>query len=97
MKINPATREEFHKLIDTIDHGPRLEAYLFLIKEINTCENSELWNNLTEGDRQQIIEAYEESFDPNNLVDHEVVMEGIEKWLNRKSNGIKKQRTSLTR
>ena len=91
------TKEEFHKLIDSTEHAPRLEAYYFLIKEINTAEYGELWKSMTEEQRQEILQAYEESLDENNLVDHEVVMEGLEKWLNRKSNGTKKRAFGLTK
>lgn len=73
-------KEDFHHLIDTIEDEQVLNGYYQLIKS-NTGEYGQLWNNLTEEQKAELLVAYDESFDPQNLISHEEVKKQHEKWL----------------
>jgi len=73
-------KEDFHHLIDTIEDEQVLNGYYQLIKS-NTGEYGQLWNNLTEEQKAELLIAYDESFDPQNLISHEDVKKQHEKWL----------------
>ncbi len=73
-------KEDFHHLIDIIEDEQVLNGYYQLIK-LNTGEYGQLWNNLTEEQKAELLIAYDESFDPRNLISHEEVKKQHEKWL----------------
>jgi hypothetical protein len=74
-------KDNFHHLIDTIDDEQLLKGYYELIKQLNINQSGNLWNNLNENERQELIIAYDESFDNKNLLSHEEVKKQHEKWL----------------
>lgn len=74
-------KEDFHHLIDTIDDEQLLKDYYKLIQRLNTDQTGSLWNNLNETEKQELLSAYDESFDENNLISHEQVKQQHEKWL----------------
>ena len=74
------TRQEFHKLIDTIDDDEALKAYYQLISVLHEKNDGELWNELSFYEKMELLASYGESFDKKNLMDHNVVME---KYLNK--------------
>ncbi len=41
------TKEDFHRLIDTIEDGKTLKGYYQLIQRLNSNQCGELWNSLT--------------------------------------------------
>lgn len=75
------TREEFHKLIDTIQDNESLKSYLSLIQSLQNRQSGMLWNQLSEEQKEELLLAYEESFDPNNLLSHDQVRQQHAKWL----------------
>lgn len=77
------TREEFHKLIDTIRDDESLKSYLSLIQKLQHRQSGALWNQLSSDQKQELLLAYDESFDPNNLLSHEQVKQQHAKWLNQ--------------
>jgi hypothetical protein len=77
------TKDNFHKLIDTISDKRALEGYYKLIKKLNTAQTGELWKDLTEEEKKELLLSYDESFDSTNLVSHEVVKKQHRKWLKK--------------
>lgn len=77
------TKDEFHKLIDTIEDEKVLKAYLKLIQKLNTNQTGELWNDLTQEEKQELLLSYGESFDSNNLISHDEVKKQHDKWLKK--------------
>jgi hypothetical protein len=77
------TKESFHKLIDTIEDKRALESYYKLIKKLNTAQTGELWKNLNKEEKKELLLSYEESFDADNLISHEVVKKQHKKWLKK--------------
>jgi len=43
------------------------------IKDDFNDQNGQLWNNLNEDEKRELLIAYGESFDSNNLLSHEQV------------------------
>jgi hypothetical protein len=76
-------KEEFHHLIDSIEDEETLKAYYQLVQNLNDNQNGELWNKLTDEQKQDLLLSYEESFDPANMVSHEQVKESHKKWLEK--------------
>lgn len=77
------TREEFHKLIDTIEDDEVLQAYYQLISGLNAGKNGQVWNSLSEEEQEEVLASYEESLDKHNLIDHSLVAEEHAKWLKK--------------
>jgi hypothetical protein len=73
-------KDDFHHLIDSIEDEQLLQRYYQLIQKINDNQNGHLWNSLNEDEKKELMIAYEESFDSNNLVSHEKVKLQHEKW-----------------
>jgi hypothetical protein len=73
-------KEDFHHLIDTIEDEQVLNGFYQLIR-LNTGEYGQLWNNLKEEQKNELHIAYDESFDPRNLISHEEVKKQHERWL----------------
>jgi hypothetical protein len=74
-------KDNFHHLIDSIEDEQLLERCYQLIQKINDDQNGHLWNSLSEDEKKNLLIAYEESFDSNNLLSHEEVKQQHEKWL----------------
>lgn len=77
------TREEFHKLIDTIEDDEVLKSSYKLVSVLIKKTEGELWNTLSSDERAELLLSYEESLDEKNLVEHNVVMEKHLKWLKK--------------
>lgn len=74
-------KEDFHHLIDTIDDEQLLKSYYELIQQLNVGQSGQLWNNLNESEKRELLIAYDESFDDKNLISHEEIKKQHEKWL----------------
>ena len=74
-------KDDFHHLIDTIEDEQLLQHYYQLIQKINHDQNGRLWNNLREDEKKELLMAYDESFDSNNLLSHEEVKRQHVQWL----------------
>jgi hypothetical protein len=74
-------KDNFHHLIDSIDNEDLLKACYQLIEKIRDGQNGHLWNSLGEDQQKELLAAYEESFDEQNLLSHEAVKGQHEKWL----------------
>lgn len=73
-------KDDFHHLIDSIEDERLLQRYYQLIQTINDDQNGHLWNSLNEDERKELMIAYKESFDSDNLLSHEQVKLQHEKW-----------------
>ena len=71
-------KNNFHHLIENAEDTEILkyfyEAFSYSLKNN--------WK-ISEKERKQIMDAYEESEDENNLIDHQTVMEKHLKWLSK--------------
>jgi hypothetical protein len=74
-------KDNFHHLIDSIDNEELLKACYQLMERIRDEQNGHLWNSLGESQQKELLAAYAESFDEENLLSHEAVKRQHEKWL----------------
>lgn len=73
-------KNNFHTLIDNLNDAELLKNFydgLLLSSE------SSLLKELSEEGKREILLAFEESEDENNLIENEVVKEKIKKWLQK--------------
>lgn len=76
-------KDDFHHLIDTIEDEQLLKNYYELIQNMNNNSGGKLWNRLSDDEKKELLIAYDESFDENNLLSHEQVKAQHSKWLKR--------------
>ena len=77
------TKDQIHELIDTIEDEEILNAYLQLIRTLNTNKTGLLWNSLTSDEERELLLSYDESFDKTNLMSHDEVKKQHDKWLEK--------------
>jgi hypothetical protein len=75
------TRERFHKLIDDIKDEESLKSYYSLIQHLQKRQPGNLWNDLSDSEKEELLISYDESFDTNNLISHDQVKVQHKKWL----------------
>lgn len=63
-------KSNLHKLIDDIQNTKLLKSLHDILVERKNAEAGTLWNSLTESQKKEVMEAYEESENPNNLTPH---------------------------
>lgn len=61
-----------------------LSSYYSLIQLLKENQTGTLWSNLTDEQKNELLQAYDESFELKNLVNHEEVKLQHEKWLEKK-------------
>lgn len=76
-------KDDFHHLIDEINDEQLLQAYYKLIQTLKGNQPGKLLNKLSDLEKEELILAYDESFDEANLVSHELVKKQHEKWLKK--------------
>lgn len=77
------TKENFHKLIDSIGDERVLNGYYQLIQRLNKAQSGALWNGLSHSEKEELLLSYEESFDPGQLISHQQVEAQHGKWLGK--------------
>ena len=69
-------KNNFHSLIDKVEDS---ETLMYFYKVFSDSLNNK-WE-ISDKERKQIMEAYEESEDENNLIDDEIVRDKYKKYL----------------
>lgn len=67
-------KANLHHLIDGIQNTKLLESIYEILSERKNSRAGFLWNSLTESQRQEVLEAFEESEEMNNLTPHSDVL-----------------------
>ena len=75
------TKENFYKLIDNISDEEVLKSYLSIFQKLLYSENGEIYKSLNSDEKQELLLSYNESFDENNLIDHNIIKDRYKKWL----------------
>ena len=78
-----AIKREFHELIDKIDNQLLLERFYKALSYSHSNSKFELWDSLNDTQRQEIIDAFEESNDDKNLVNFEDIKAKHKVWLSK--------------
>ncbi|MDA0196895.1 MAG: hypothetical protein O2887_04065 [Bacteroidetes bacterium] len=66
-------RSNIHKIVDGIQNEQLLKTIYDFLKIRETSKPGRLWDSLTEDQKQEVLLAYDESEDENNLIDREKV------------------------
>ena len=74
-------KKNFHLLIDSIDNESILISFYDLIKQRSSTKEGQLWNRLTKAERDELLLALEESYNPDNLISHDEMVTKHKKWL----------------
>jgi hypothetical protein len=74
-------RNNFHNLIDRIDNDPLLMKFYDLMVKSTTSKEGQLYNQLTEDQKNVLMLAEEESDDPGNLISYNQQNKKHQKWL----------------
>lgn len=74
-------KNKFHSLIDSIDNEGLLMSFYDIIKSKTITKDGQLWGRLDKKEQEELLIAYEESENPDNLIDNEVMKKKHHKWL----------------
>jgi hypothetical protein len=74
-------KKSFHLLIDSIDNESLLTNFYDIIRKRSSAKEGQLWEKLTNKDKEELLLALEESEDPENLISHEEMKKKHQKWL----------------
>ena len=66
-------KSSIHKIVDGIQNEQLLKTIYDFLKIRETSKPGRLWDSLTEDQKQEVLLAYDESEDENNLIDREKV------------------------
>ena len=67
------TKEQFHKLIDSINNESLLASFFNLFNSQIRRTQGQLWASLTKEEQTELLSSYDESFDDRNLTGHDLV------------------------
>ncbi len=76
-------KKEFHDLIDNIDNERILMSFYDIIKSKVSTRDGQLWGRLNKQEQDELMMAFEESENPNHLIDHDIMREKHSKWLSK--------------
>ena len=62
-------KSSIHKTVEAIQNEELLQTVYDFLKSKEMSKSGELWNSLTEEQKNEVRMAYEESEDENNLMD----------------------------
>ena len=74
-------KSNFHQLIDEIDNERLLMKFYDLLIKSKVQKEGELWNQLSEEQKNEVLLAESESHYQKNLIDHESQKAKHNKWL----------------
>jgi hypothetical protein len=74
-------RKNFHSLIDSIDNENILLFFYDLMKKKSTCKEGQIWNRLSNDQKQELLISVQESENPDNLICHDDFKNKHKKWL----------------
>ncbi len=74
-------KRNFHNLIDSIDNEKLLSNFYDLIKNRISSKEGQLWKRLSKEEQKELLIAFEESQEPENLISHDEMKKKHEEWL----------------
>ncbi len=66
-------KSSIHKIVDEIQSEQLLQAIYNFLKKRETNKSSRLWGTLTEEQKQEVLIAFDESENDENLLDRDQV------------------------
>lgn len=83
MRENSDLKTTIHSLVDQSDDKELLEVVYQLLYSKSSRNEGDLLGNLTEAERKELYEAYEDSFDDSNLISLKDFLQKHGKWLEK--------------
>ncbi len=74
-------KSNLHDLIDKIENKNLLEEYYTEMKYILDRSKSDLWETLSDVEKDELLQSYEESESEKNLKDNDTVLKKYADWL----------------
>lgn len=74
-------KNDFHHLIDEIENDGLLMRFYDLMKKSKGQREGDLWNQLSNEQKDLLLLTEEESGNPKNLIDHKTQIAKHKKWL----------------
>lgn len=66
-------KSNLHKMVDRIEDERLLSAIYSFLNERENSEEGRMWNSLTEDQKKEVLQAFDESEDNSNLINDEDV------------------------
>jgi hypothetical protein len=66
-------KSNIHKIVDGIQNEQLLQTLYDFLKLRESAKNGEVWNTLTEQQKQEVLISFNESEDDNNLIEREKI------------------------
>jgi len=76
-------KTDFHQLIDKIDNEELLSSFYQLLVQRSLSKNGQLWESLTNEEKNELLLADEESKNSNNWISDEEVRQKHQQWLRK--------------
>ena len=70
-------KSNLHQLIDGIQNPTLLESLYEILSSIMDTKEGALWGELTDDQKQEVLDEYKESEDSENLIPHSQVLRDI--------------------
>jgi superfamily I DNA/RNA helicase len=83
MRKSVRIKDDLHALIDKIDNNELLEVVYQLLDSRNRNTEGELINSLSEQQKKELYESYDESLDESNLIDLDKLRTKHSKWFEK--------------
>ena len=74
-------KKNFHTLIDSIDNENTLLFFYELMKRRSTSKEGQIWNRLSNDQKQGLFLSVRESENPENLISLDDLKDKHKKWL----------------
>jgi hypothetical protein len=62
-------KSNLHKIVDRIEDDRLLRAIYSFLKERENSIDSSMWNSLSDEQKKEVLQAYDESEDESNLIE----------------------------
>ncbi len=70
-------KTNLHELIDNIENAELLESIFEFLSINKDLKPGKLWESLADGQKKEVLDAYEESEDEKNLIPHSQVLKDL--------------------
>ncbi|MCF8231972.1 MAG: hypothetical protein K9J27_07265 [Bacteroidales bacterium] len=74
-------KNRIHHLVDNIENPGLLNRLYEILKNTQQMEEGELWSRLTYEEQKELLKAFDESEDQDNLISHDEMKAKHGKWL----------------
>ncbi|MEQ9592223.1 MAG: hypothetical protein RLN86_06465 [Cyclobacteriaceae bacterium] len=76
-KSTTQLKSSLHQIVDRLENEHLLSTIYSFLKQREESKGGQLWNSLSKDQKAQVLNAFDESEDDNNLVDDSDVWKSI--------------------